>query len=122
MTIVTLGLISFLNLFIVPVVGLTIYCRRHSGEGVLSKMDMALYSVFVVLNFLSTNILLEVVEKLFFVQIHLEMSKYTMVALLSSILLAFMAEGIRKYLQVNVEISPKKSKKVSKDEDKTDEE
>ena len=47
MTIVTLGLISFLNLFIVPVVGLTIYCRRRSGDEVSSKMDMGLYSVFV---------------------------------------------------------------------------
>ena len=32
MTVVTLGLISFINLFFVPIIGVKIYCKRHEIE------------------------------------------------------------------------------------------
>lgn len=128
MTIITLGLISFVNLFFVPVIGLSIYCKRHEIEECAKNKRRQLYVLFAVMNFLLTQIFLDVVEKLLGLMIHLEMSKYTLAAVCLSVLLAFVFEGVEKYIQVNVSVSvqePKKRKKnvkgLAKNEEAVDE-
>lgn len=116
MTIITLGFISFINLFLIPIVGLRIYCKRHDIEWRTTSETGYLYILFTVLNFLLTHVFLEIVEITTHMVIHLEMSKYTIVALVSCALLAFIMEGIEKYLHVNVSVAIRKTKQNDKQE------
>ncbi len=114
MTIITLGFISFMNLFLIPIIGLKIYCKRHEIEWNITMETGYLYVLFLVLNFLLTHVLVKIVEILVHTVIHLEMSKYTMLALGSSIVLAFLMEGIEKYVHVKVSVSVRESQRKKK--------
>ena len=116
MTIITLGFISLINLFFVPIIGLKIYCKRHEMKWTIAAETGYLYILFTVLNFLLTHVFLEIVEITLHMVIHLEMSKYTIVALVSCALLAFIMEGIEKYLHVNVSVAIRKTKQNDKQE------
>jgi len=113
-TIITLGFISFINLFFIPIIGLKVYCKRHGIEWNITMETGYLYVLFTVLNFLLVHVFLEVVEGIMHMVIHLEMSKYTVVALVSSIVLAFFMEGIEKYVHVKVSVSVRESKRKEK--------
>ena len=116
MTIITLGFISFINLFLIPIIGLKIYCKRHEKEWRATWEIGYLYILFLVFNFLLTHVFLEIVEITTHAVIHLEMSKYTIVALVSCVLLAFLMEGIEKYFRVEVSVAIRKSKQNDKQE------
>ena len=87
------------------------YCKRHEIEWKMNMEVGYLYVVFLVLNFLLTHVFLEIVEMATTILIHLEMSKYTLVALVSCILLVFLIEGVEKYLQVKVSVSVRNTKR-----------
>ena len=75
MTIITLGFISFINLFFVPIIGLKIYCKRHEMKWTIAADTGYLYILFTVLNFLLTHVFLEIVEVTTNMVIYLEMLK-----------------------------------------------
>ena len=116
MTIITLGFISFINLFFIPIIGLKIYCKRHEIEWEITTKVGYLYVVFAVLNFVFTHVFLEIVEVTTHMVIHLEMSKYTMIALPMCVLLAFLMEGVEKYLHVKVSVAIREPKRKVKQE------
>lgn len=112
---VSLAFISFINYFMVPVISLRIYCKRHSIEWNCSLGLLYKYIVMCVLNLPLGRVCAAVVERITSSIILAESTKYTMLALVVAIMLPYAIEVVEKLVQVDVEINktdvPKKSEK-----------
>lgn len=120
----TLAFVSFINLFFVPVVALKIYCSRHEMRWIITPRLVYLYILMVVLNLPLTYVLVNAIEAITSLTIYVETVKYTVVALLSSVILPFIMEIVEKYVHVDVTISKqdprkkeKRGRKSAKEED-----
>jgi len=106
---------GFINLFLVPIVGLKIYCNRHNIMFTLPSVRMAyLYVLITVLNYPFTRLLVIILQKQVPLVIYVEEAKYTVIALISCAVLPFVLEVIEKVLQVEISISLRSSMSMRK--------
>lgn len=106
----------FINLFLVPVVGLKIYCNRHDIPFALPSAKIPwLYILMTILNYPLSRVMVIVIQKLVPVAMYVEESKYTLVALCSCIVLSFVMEIFEKILHIDVFITMRDFQKTSKD-------
>lgn len=106
----TLAFLGAINLFMVPVIGLKIYARRHCIKWTLSTETIYLYILMTVLNIPFSRLLVIAMEKIILTTIHVESSKYTIITTVSCTILPFVMECVEKYIKVNVKISIRQSK------------
>lgn len=95
----------------IPIISLKIYCERHSIKWAFTAQFTFLYVLMTVLNIPLTRILVNVVEAILSTTIYVETTKYTVIAIISCILLPYIMECVEKFIQVNVEISIRKIKR-----------
>lgn len=101
----SLAFISFINYFMIPVISLHIYCKRHSMEWKCSLELFYKYIVMCVLNLPLGRVCVSVVEKITSSAILAESTKYTIFALVVAIILPYAIEVVEKLVQVDVEIN-----------------
>lgn len=112
----TLAFLGAINLFMVPVIGLKIYTRRHCIKWALSTETTYLYILMTVLNIPLSRLLVLVMEKIIPTTIYVESSKYTVITTVSCTILPFVIECVEKYIKVNVKITIRQSsKKLTKE-------
>lgn len=111
---ITLSFLGFINLFMIPMTGLKTYCERHKIKLALTSEVTYLYTLITVLNLPSTRILVNITEALVSTTIHIETTKYTVIALISCIILPYIMEVIENFVQVKIDISLRNLKKTKK--------
>ncbi len=114
MTVIGLAFVAFINLFVVPNIGVFIFYRRYKKEFKFSMEWCCWYAVFNVLNYLMSQIFVKIIDKLCHIVIQIEMSKYTVIALAMCVILPFLIEAVDKYFQVKVVVSLRESKEKKK--------
>lgn len=105
---ISLSFMSFINLFFIPVIGLRIYCKRNHISWELHLEMLYHYILITVLNIPLTHILVNIVESIISDTIYVETTKYTIIALISCVILPFALEVIRTFFKINVCISSRK--------------
>lgn len=105
---ISLSFMSFINLFFVPVIGLRIYCKRNHISWGLHIEILYHYILITVLNIPFTHILVNLTEAIIVDTIYVETTKYTIISLISCVVLPFVLEIIRTFFKINVCISPRK--------------
>lgn len=102
---ISAAFLSFINLFLLPIIGLRIYLRRNSGLR-NSRLDILYgYALIAVLNILLTHILTFIIKAVTSYTVAVGMVKYTAAALLSCIALPFIIEAVRAFFKLEVSIS-----------------
>lgn len=102
----------FINLFLIPIIGLKIYCNRHNITPTFTNIKILyLYTLITVLNYPFARLFIIILQKFFPLTIYVEESKYTVLALISCTLLVFFIEIIEKFLCIEVLISLRPSTK-----------
>lgn len=101
---ITLSFIGFINLFFIPFISLRIYCKRNSIKWELTADTIFFYVLMTVLNFPFARIFANLLENFLMVECHAESSKYTVVALVTAVLLPYIIEIIEKVVHIQVEI------------------
>ena len=117
----TLIFMGFINLFMIPLISLKIYYQRHSIPYVFHANMIFLYALMNIINILMTRILVNIAEAILSTVIYVETTKYTFIALVSSVLLPFVVEAIETFIHVNVQISVTKLKNKKSSSEETDE-
>lgn len=114
--------ISFINFFFIPLISLRIYNKRHSLKWELSFELFYNYSLSCIFNLISTRIIATWIESTTATICHGESTKYTMIAVLTAVILPFIVEVIEKIIKVDVIIEPRKFNHIKdvKDEEKED--
>lgn len=108
---ITLSFLGFINLFMVPIIGLKLYCERHTMKLALTSKVTYLYVLITILNIPLTRVLVNITEALTSTTIYVETAKYTVITLISCVLLPYIMEIIETFIQVKVEISLRKFEK-----------
>lgn len=114
---ISLSFMSFINLFFIPVIGLRIYCKRNRISLELHSEVLYHYILITVLNIPLTHILGNLVEAVITEAIYVETAKYTLISLISCVMLPFAIEVIRTFFKINVCISPRKKLGGTENED-----
>ena len=97
-------LVSFINLFFVPVICLYIH-RRTVIRVPLNGGELFLrYCIFAVLNLPLTRVFIMLIEKIVGSQIAISSAYYTIAAIVSAVLLPWGVALIRKYVHVRFEV------------------
>ena len=97
-------LVSFLNLFFVPVICLHIH-RRTVIRVPLNGGELFLrYCIFAVLNLPLTRVFIMLIEKIVGSQIAISSAYYSIAAIVSAVLLPWGVALIRKYVHVRFEV------------------
>jgi hypothetical protein len=107
----SLSFISFINLFMIPFIGLRIYCNKYNIKWSFNSETLYLYVFITILNIPLTRVLVNIVESITSSIIYVETTKYTVIALLSCISLTYVIEAIKKFIQIDVTISLRKKEK-----------
>lgn len=105
---ISLAFMSLINLFFIPVIGLRIYCKRNLISWKMHLEILYHYILITVLNIPLTHILVNMAEAIITDTIYVETTKYTIIALISCVILSFALEVIRTFFKINVCISPRK--------------
>lgn len=100
----SLAFISFINYFFIPIIGLKVYCKRHSLEWELSSELAYKYILFCVLNLIFGRVAASIIEKVLVTIIIAESTKYTLVALVCVSVLPYFIEIVEKYFRIEVTI------------------
>jgi len=103
--------ISFINYFMIPLISLRIYCKRHSLEWKCSMEFLYRYVLMCIINLPVGRVLAAIVEKITSTVVHGEATKYTIVALIGAVCIPYAMEIIEKFIHVDVEIHNKKKAK-----------
>ena len=111
----SLFIISFINCFLVPLIGVRIYCRRHNIEWKASFELLYKYVLFCVLNLIVARGGATVIENIVEITIVVESIKYTVISFVSTVFLPYCLEVIEKFFQIKVTIY-----KVERDEKKNE--
>ena len=97
-------LVSFINLFFVPVICLHMH-RRTVIRAELSAGELFLrYCIFTALNLPLTRVFIMLIEKVVGSQIDLSSAYYTIAAIVSAVLLPWSIALVRKYVQIRFEV------------------
>ncbi len=112
----SLALITFINLFLIPLISLRIYTKRNSIEWVINFDLVYKYALFCIMNLPFTRLFTSMLEKIGIVCLP-DSSKYTLVAIVSAILLALLFEIIKHYVDIEVVITYASKSKNKKDEE-----
>lgn len=109
----SLVFISFINYFLVPVISVRIYCKRHLIDWKCTAELFYRYVVMCVLNLPLGRICASVVGKNTGSIILAESTKYTIIALLVAVVVPYAIEVVEKLIQADVEISKIEKQKKS---------
>lgn len=104
----SLSSMAIINIFLIPVFGLKIYCKRNGITIGIDLKTLYYYILITVLNLLTTHIFVNIVEAIISDTIYLETTKYTAIALFSCVLLPFIIETIKTFFKADVFISLRK--------------
>lgn len=107
----SLTFVAFINLFMIPIIGLRIYCHRQEIKMGRNPDTLFYYALITILNIPLTHIIMKIVEILTAIVVYVETTKYTVIALLSCVLLAYIIEIVKKFIKINVSISLFKKEK-----------
>lgn len=110
MTNISVSFIAFINIFIIPILGLRVYAWRHKMKWENSPEIRYIYALLCVSNLPFARGIASIVEKIFLVSCHAETTKYTIIGIVSMIVLVFIVEIIEKYVQLHISISVRKTK------------
>lgn len=97
-------LVSFINLFFVPVICLHIHRRTVIRVNLNAGELFLRYCMFAVLNLPLTRVFIMLIEKLVGSQISLSSAYYTIAAIVSATLLPWGIALVRKYVQIRFEV------------------
>lgn len=97
--------ISFINIFMIPIIGVRVYYKRHDIKWKISSDFLFYYILIAVLNLLLVRVVGLLIEKVLANVITVESIKYTLIALICSIAIPYIMEVIEKYIKVDVEIT-----------------
>lgn len=114
----SLGLITFINLFFIPILSLRIYCKRNSIEWKFNFDLVYRYTLFCILNLPFTRVFTAGLEKILHITCLADSSKYTLVAIVTAAILPFLVEIVEHYVHVDVSITYSKDKKQKQDKEK----
>lgn len=121
---ITFIFIGFINLFLVPFMGLKLFLNRHDIPVSFSIKCAFFYILILVLNLPLTSIFVNIVESLLSTTIYVETSRYTVVSLISCITLPFIMEIFEKLFHIEINIFlryPNKEEKTSANSEETHE-
>lgn len=108
----SLVLITFINLFFVPLISLRIYCKRNSVKWIINFELAYQYALFCILNLFFSRIVCAFIEKNWGIVCLADSAKYTLVAFIISALLPVLIEIIERYVKIEVIIEDKKNAKT----------
>ena len=120
MSSISLSFVSFVNYFLIPIIGLKIYSERYQRPCNMSFDTLYRYVLITVLNIPFTRIFVNMIEGLLNNNINSESSVYTIVAALSVMILTYVLEVVDKLITVEIEIK-KKDTDNTKDKDEDEE-
>lgn len=109
----SLTFISFINYFMIPVISLRIYCKRHSIEWKVSLEVVYKYILMCVLNLPVGRVCASVVGRILETSILAESTKYTVLALVVAVIIPYAVEVFEKLVKVEVEIAKVEKQKKS---------
>lgn len=104
MSTISLGFVSFINYFLVPIIGLKIYNERHNKSCKVSFDTLYLYVLITVLNLPFTRIFVNLAEGVMGKELNSESSIYTIVAAVTVVILIYVLEVIEKLIAMVIEI------------------
>lgn len=104
LTEISLGFISFINYFFVPVISLRIYSTRHTTKWEFSPEILYQYILMCVLNMPVGRVVATLAEKVMSTTILADSTKYTLLALVVAVVLPYIIEVLEKLIRVEVEI------------------
>lgn len=110
MSTISLSMLAFINFFMVPVIGLGIYNSRHSVPGGFSFENLKKYSIICVLNLPLTRVFIAIIERYTSIIVTAETTKYTILAVISVVILVFAMEWCERNVCVTVEMKDRKQK------------
>lgn len=113
--ITTLSFIGFINLFMIPFIGLKTYCKRHSVEWTFGPNVVYFYVLITTWNILLTRIFVNIIERFADTIIYVETTKYMLISLISSIILPYIMEVFENFIQIRTEISLYRKKHATDD-------
>ena len=116
MTNLSLTLISFINYFLVPIVGLEIYFKRQNKLGKASVDTFMTYVRLLCLNLIATRLCANMIEHFTNTILTAEMIKYTIVSLGVMVVLVFAIEILGKFVHIDVTVQRKEVKDDTNDE------
>lgn len=107
----SLALITFINLFLIPLISLRIYYKRSSLEATFNFELVFRYALYCILNLLFARITCSLLEKTIGLVCLADSSKYTLIALITASILPFIVEIIEHFIKVDVTINYKEKNK-----------
>lgn len=110
---ISLAFVSFVNYFFVPILGLKIYSERHNTLCKISFNTLYQYVLITLLNIPFTRIFVNGIEKFWGNNINSESSVYTIIAIVSVVILVYVLEVVGKLIDVEVEIIKKEKGKTN---------
>jgi len=105
---ISLSFFSFINLFLIPIIGLKTYYNRFNIKWSLNTNTLYHYVLITVLNIPLTRLFVNIVESITSGIIYVETTKYTVIALISCVSLPYLMDAIKSFIQINVSISLRK--------------
>ena len=116
MTSITLSFISFINYFLVPVIGLKIYKKRRNQLCKVSVDSFMTYVQLLCLNLIATRPCANMIEQFTNTMLTAETVKYTIVSIGVMLLLVFTMEILEKFVHIDITIQRKEVKDDIDDE------
>lgn len=93
--------IEFINLFLLPLLTLFLYCKKAARETAIFEKT-GLYTLFCVLNLIASKVGCKVFEMLLGAEISRWSLKYTVIGLVASFVLFFLAIVFTDYIHVEL--------------------
>lgn len=103
--------VTFINLFIVPLIGTYLFCRKEQYKLSFSFETLFLYAYFTSFNILGTHCFLILARKLLNRIIVTESALYTLFAIISSVIIYFISVIISECLNIELKIKKNKDEK-----------
>ena len=98
-------LVSFLNIFLCPMISLALSYRIRKRKLMFSAEFFVSYCILTVCNMPLTKIMVVMVEKIFDKQVELYSTYYTMLAMVSAVVLPYVWHVFRVNVSASVEIN-----------------
>lgn len=118
MTNISLSLVAFVNIFMIPIIGLRLYTHRHGVKWENSSELRFMYCLLCVLNLLVGRVVCVLIEMFLLVVCTLESIKYTFIGMCTIILIVLNMEIVEEYIQLHISISLRKTESKEKTKSK----
>ena len=116
MTNITLSFISFINYFLVPVLGLKIYSERRNQLCKVSVDTFMTYIQLLCLNMIATRLCANIIEHFTKTTFTAETTKYTLVSISVMVVIVFIMEIFEKFVHIDITVERKEAKDDIDDE------